>query len=58
LIYIPNSAFSWGHAITNLLGGWAAVVLSPKDVLSMGVVVSGHIKNQASTSGDENDVCD
>mmetsp|Transcript_1686 Transcript_1686/g.4204 ORF Transcript_1686/g.4204 Transcript_1686/m.4204 type:complete len:441 (+) Transcript_1686:79-1401(+) len=34
-----SSAFSWGHAITNLLGGWACFVLSPKDVLSIGVVV-------------------
>ncbi|KAF5841576.1 hypothetical protein DUNSADRAFT_12274 [Dunaliella salina] len=38
-----SSAFSWGHAVTNLLGGWACFLLSPKDVLSIGVVVSAHV---------------
>jgi ACS family sodium-dependent inorganic phosphate cotransporter len=33
------SAFNWGHTVTNVLGGWAAAVASPKLVLSCGVVV-------------------
>ncbi|KAJ9518299.1 hypothetical protein QJQ45_010214 [Haematococcus lacustris] len=34
-----SSSFNWGHMITNVVGGYAAAVTSPKHVLSVGVVV-------------------
>jgi len=34
-----SSAFNIGHMVTNLVGGWAAAIYPPKDVLSWGVVV-------------------